>query len=196
MTDTPDTIETFELGEEQLTIEDIIQEAATAAYRPILELWREILKPAATERDEKITPQWAHKIISKYPHINYDDMPDYRDLFYTRLQVFNDIVLAEIETDDECLRHTSAEEDVEHNSHHYLNILVNWQKALLSWELEWDCTHEDAAIDVAATTEIARMFFDSTGIAALLDQINFQFTEESQAYLTAELEELKNSWAG
>ena len=85
---------------------------------------------------------------------------------------------------------------MEHNSHHYLNVLLNWQKAILTWELDWDCTSPDAAVDLAALVEVHKMFFDGTGISSLLDQIKFEFTEEHQALLAEELAALKDSWEG
>lgn len=180
----------------ELTVQDILDEAGDTAYHSILEIWQEILRPSEKVRKERITPQWAMRVTGKHPQVRFEDMPVYRDLFYDRIDQLNEVLLAEIETDDECLNVTSPEEDVEQNSHHYLNIIVNWQKAILTWELNWDCTHVDAAVDLASLVEVHRMFFDPTGLNALLDQIKFEFTEEHQLYLTEELAALKESWEG
>jgi hypothetical protein len=48
-----------EVQESELTVEDILSEADEAPYHTILEIWREVLKPAIAEANKKITPQWA-----------------------------------------------------------------------------------------------------------------------------------------
>lgn len=188
-TDTP-------LFDEDITVEDIIAEASGAQYHTILEAWREILKNADTDRKARITPMWAGKICAKYPQIAFSDMPDFNELFFHKIDRLAEIVDMEIDSDPECLNCASAEEDVTLNSHHYLNILVNWQKLFLVWELEWDCTVYEAAMELGAISETHRMFFGDTGLTGLLDQIGYTFSEENQMYLTEELEDLKNSWEG
>ena len=163
--------------EEQLTVEDILEEAAKAGYHTILEVWREVLKPAADEQYKRITPQWATRVIAAYPEIAYADMPAFRELYFGSILHLASILDDEISGDDECLNLTSAEEDVEHNTHHYLNVLFSWQMQFMQWEIEWDCTAPDAALRVAALGEVHKMFFDPMGLTALLDQINFEFTD-------------------
>lgn len=188
MTDTPETSD--------LTVEDILAEAQDAAYHSLLETWQRILQPSGEVRMEPITPQWSLRIINKFPQIGFADMPEFRDAFYDLLEEMYDGLVSEIDSDDECFNVDSPEEDVERNGHHYLNVLFTWQKIILGRELDWNCESATAAIDVAVMSEVHRMFFDGTGITALLDQIGFQFTEDNQQQLTAELQELKNTWVG
>lgn len=175
------------------TVQDILDEANAAPYHSILEVWREVLKPARTERLAKITPQWANRICTTYREVNFDDMLEFRDRYFDKIAELEDILAGEIESDDECLNVTKPEEDVEHNSHHYLNVLTNWQKTFLTWELEWDCADTDASIELAAISEVHRMFFDQNGITALLDQIKFEFSDNDRDLLAAELQELRDS---
>jgi len=177
-----------------LTVEDILAEADTAPYHTILEVWREVLKPAAAERTVKIAPQWANRICSTYREVSFRDIPAFRDSYFDKIDELKEILDVEINSDVECFNMTSAEEDVELNSHHYLNLLIEWQKALLEWELEWDCTHPDAATDLAAISEVHRMFFDPTGLTSLLDNIQFEVTDADRDLLTTELETLRSSW--
>lgn len=180
--------------EEQLTIEDILTEAKDNPYTPVLNVWREILEASKEVRKERITPQWASRVCSMYAEVTFDAMPDYRDLYYDKLDQLVEVLQTEIDTDDECLKHSSPEEDKEKNSFHYLNIIIGWQKTILSWELDWDCTHADAAVDIAAIAEVHKMFFGDTGLSSLLDQINFEFNETAQQLLFAELEDMKATW--
>jgi hypothetical protein len=185
---------TEHIEEEQLTVEDIISEAKDNPYTPVLNVWREILEASKEVRKERITPQWASRITSQYSGVYFDAMPVYRDLYYDKIDQLIEVLQTEIDSDDECLKHPSPEEDKEQNSFHYLNIIIGWQKTILSWELDWDCTHIDAAVELAAISEIHKMFFGETGLTSLLDQINFEFNESAQQLLFMELEEIKKNW--
>ena len=175
------------------TVEDILEQANNAPYHAILEVWDAVLKPAQEERTKKITPQWANRIVTTYTGIQFSDMMDFRDRYFDKIQQLHQILLEEIATDDECLNVDKAEEDVEKNSLRYLNILITWQKAFLQWELDWECTDSDAAIELGAISEVHRMFFDPNGITALLDQIKFEFTDADRDLLAAELNELREA---
>ena len=182
--------------EDTLTVEDILSEAAEAEYHTVLELWREVLKPASQQLNSDVTPQWANRITSSYREINFRDMIAYRDTYFGLINLLLDVLTFEINSDDECLNMNGPEEDVEHNSHHYLNLLIEWQKLFLSWELDWDCTDEKAAVQLAAISEAHRMFFDQTGLTALLENIQFQITDEDTALMAAALEELRGPKEG
>ena len=175
------------------TVQDILDEANAATYHSILEVWREVLKPAHKERKLRITPQWANRICTTYRELTFADMLEFRDRYFDKIAELENILLGEIESDDECLNVTTPEEDVQNNGHHYLNVLINWQKAFLSWELAWDCADPDASIELAAISEVHRMFFDQNGLTALLDQIQFQFTDADRDLLAASLQELRDA---
>ena len=163
--------------EGELTVEDIIAEANQASYHTILEVWREVLKPAKGEMTKRITPQWATRVVNTYHGVTYADMPAFRELYFGSILHLASILDDEIAQDDECLKYLNAEEDVEHNTPHYLNVLFAWQMQFMQWEIEWDAEAPDAAIKVAALAEVHKMFFDPQGLTALLDEINFQFTD-------------------
>lgn len=200
MTDTSSTPETAEAPSfdvnAELTVPDILGGGDAPSYHTVLQMWDEILKSADLDAQAKVTPMWANKVCSAYTQVRFEDMPDFNQTFFHKIELLVEILRLEIDSDEECLKHTTPAEDVEHNSIHYLNIIVNWQKMFLAWELDWDCTHPDAAIELAAISEVHRMFFGDVGLTGLLDQIGFSFTEDHQAYLTNELEELKKSWEG
>jgi hypothetical protein len=160
-------------------------------YHTILEAWREVLKPAAAEAKKNVTPQWANRMIATYMGLGYADMNDFRDLYYKRLQQMLDIAKLEIASDPDCLTKNDAAEDAAENSHHYKNLLMNWQLAILEWEMEWDCTSSDAAIEIGVISEIHKMFLSDQGLVAWLEQIKFEFTEADQEMLVQTLTEFK-----
>lgn len=178
---------------DDLTVQDILDEANAVGYHTILEVWREILKPAEGELAKKIAPQWANRIVATYQGVGFADVADFRDLYFSKIIELARILDLEIEGDDECLKFTTAEEDVKFNSHHYINVLTDWQKTFLTWELDWDTTHPDAAIELAAISEVHKMFFEQTGILGLLEQIKFEFTDADRDALAAALEDLRAS---
>ena len=97
----------------------------------------------------------------------------------------------EISTDDQCLTYTEPAEDAKENSHHYKNLLLQWQLMFLQWELEWDPTTPYAAIELGAISEAHKMFFGQTGITAFLDNIGFEYTEDDQQVMQETLAEFR-----
>lgn len=162
-----------------------------AAYHTILEAWREVLRPAATEREKKVSPQWANRMLAGYMGLTYADMNDFRDRYYTSLEQLLDILLNEIDSDPEALTYADPTEDAEHNAHHYKNLLLNWQTAILSWELAWECTAATAAVEIAVISEIHKMFLGPQGLVAWLENISFVFSDEDQADLSGALIEFR-----
>lgn len=185
MTDTTETTD--------LTVQDILEEAGQATYHTILQVWQEVLKPAEAEKSKRITPQYANRICTTYNGLQFADMLEFRDRYFSKILQLASILDIEIATDDECLKLISPEEDIEHNSVHYLNVLTDWQKAFLQWELDWDCADPAAPIELAAISEVHRMFFDQNGLTALLDQIKFEFTDDDRDLLSAALQELREA---
>jgi hypothetical protein len=119
-------------------------------------------------------------------------METVRDLYYGKIIELADILDVVISQMDHPFEYyDSAEVDSEENGPLYRTLLTEWQKQFLTWELSWDCTSPEAAAEVAAISEVHKMFFGQTGIVAYLDNIKLEFTEADQAALAAELEALK-----
>jgi hypothetical protein len=176
--------------------QDQLDELEKTLFRPILHIWREVLKPATSERKERPTPQWATRIIFAYRDVGYGDMYAFRDLYYDRIAQLAKILDEEIESDQECLTYATPAEDAVENVQHYKRLLVAWQLAILQWELDWDCLHADAAIDLAAISEVHKMFFDQTGLTSYLENIQFDFTDADKMELAQALEDLKEKVTG
>lgn len=149
-------------------------------YIPLLLTWQAVLEPAHDQRGERITPQWANRIIGAYHGIGFADMELFRDIYYDRVAVLYKILLDQIETDPEAIKVDSAAEDRARNALHYVSIIADWQAVFLRWELSWNTLSTSAAVDIASLAEIHRMFFDQTGLIGLLDNIQFEFTEDHQ----------------
>ena len=181
-------------GEAEVTDEQIhefIEGGEAPTYRTILEVWKEVLRPARDEMSAKVLPQYAQRIISSYVGISFSDMEVFRDRYYSKILDLAEILDEEIASDPECLHHHTPEEDVEHNREHYFNLILHWQMALLQWEMDWETTDPYAAVEMAAISEVHKMFFGQTGFIQFLDNINFEFTEDDQRLLSSELEEMK-----
>lgn len=187
--ETPDTeipvITDAEIG-------SFIEGGKLPSYHTILEVWREVLRPAKDEKDSKVTPAWANRVVASYQDLCFQDMVDYRDAYFAKIIQLADILDYVISQDGDALSYATPAEDREHNSVHYKNLLLLWQQAVLQWELDWDCTDLNAGVEVAAISEVHKMFFGETGLTAHLDNIQFEFTEDDQAVLAEALEQLKD----
>lgn len=164
-------------------VEELVEAAESASYHTILEIWQGVLAPAREELVSRITPQWANRIVTTYTEVRFADMLQFRVRYFTKVLELADILDREISSEPESLNAASSEEDLEVNTFHYLNILVDWQKQFLLWELAWDPNSKFAAVEIAAMSEVHKMFFGDTGILGLLDQIKFEFTEEHKQML-------------
>jgi hypothetical protein len=168
----------------------------TPQFHTILEVWAKVLEPARKEADAHVTPQWASRICAKYQQMQFADMPEFRDRYFDKIAQLEAILLDEISQDDEALNQTTPEEDAQHNSEHYLAVLTSWQIAVLGWELDWACSEPTAPAELAAISEVHSMFFGDVGLTALLDQIQFEFTDMHRDALALALQSYKDGREG
>jgi hypothetical protein len=160
-------------------------------FHPIMQVWREVLAPAATEREQKVTPQWANRIVSAYTQVTFGQMDTFRELYFGKLKQMANILDIEIAYDKDCLSYDKMEDDAVENADHYKNMLLVWQLQVLQWELDWETTAIDAAVELAAISEVHKMFFGQTGITQFLDNIGFEFTDDDSSMLMVTLEEFR-----
>ena len=173
------------------TIEDLAAEAAESKYHTVLEVWQKVLGAARNLETESVSPQWASRIVTSYPEIRYRDMIWYRQRYFERILEMLAILESAIADDDECLKQPTPEEDLERNTGTYLTVLLDWQKQILMWELEWNPEDEMAAVDLAVSSEIHKMFFAEQGLTAALDEIKLEFTDDHRQMFAEELRRLK-----
>jgi hypothetical protein len=169
-------------------------EAEVPNYHTVLEVWREVLKPAAKLSYEKVTPQYASKMLATYPGLDYPACQDLQDRYYLKIQQLADVLDLEISGDSDCLTFDTPEDDVAENFTHYKSVLFKWQELFLQWELEWGCGDTDAAVELAAISEIHKLFFGPTGITAFLDNIRLELTEADQEELAELLQEQRDAY--
>lgn len=165
-------------------------------YHSVLQVWQTVLESADRPDNRHMTPKWAMAIISQYVGIGFADLPDYVETYFDLLSemtvVVNDVILL----DDDCFKVTNATEDVEANRSNFLAILRDWQLLLLTRELEWDPTDPFAAVQIAALSEIQKLFFGQTGLTGHLEAIKLEVTEEDQIELATVLEERRDLLMG
>lgn len=178
-------------GKDQDDLEALNAEAPS--YHTLLEVWLNLLAPAHEEQTQRVQPGWASRITSMYPQVKIQHMTEFRDRYFGKILELKLILDAEIEDDPDALQFNSAVADVEENSYHYRNLLLNWQKAILQWELDWDCEDDLAAVELGAISEVHKMFFGETGVTAYLDNIGFGkvFDEDDQRTITESLNEMR-----
>src|SRR5690242_15373030 len=151
-------------GSAEARQEQVIAEKAT--FVPVLKAWREALKPAAKDATARIEPSWASRICAQYPQLTFGDMVEFRSRYFGKIAALQAILDAEIDTDEECLNTTSPEEDVAQNAMHYKNLLTDWQLQFVEWEMAWDCADPGAAAELAAMSEVHKMFLSQEGLVA------------------------------
>lgn len=191
MTDPVESIEMSDQDEKDL--QKLLEEGKAPEFHPVLEVWQEVLRPAADLADEKVTPQWASKMVAMYPRLEFGDMNDMQRRYFTKLEELGQILATEISSDTDCLSWSTPEADATENGKHYRNLLRDWQLQFLQWELDWDTTDPQAAVELAAISEVHKMFFSETGITAYLDNIKFEYTEADQRELAEALAELRDA---
>lgn len=170
-----------------------VTEGNVPEFHPILEVWRKVMEPIEGEAAKPVTPQYANRMVTQYQGVSFADMLDFHHRYYGKLLEMRAILDLEIATDADCLTYRSPEEDVEHNTGHYKNLLTTWQLAFLQWELDWDCQDPLAGVELGAISEVHKFMFGDTGILAFLDNIKFEYTEQDQAALAAALNALRDA---
>lgn len=189
-------IESIELSEQdEKDIAKLLEEGAEPEFHPVLEVWREVLSNGPDLAKEKVSPQWASKIVATYAGVTFADMEDVQAGYFNKIAELARILDLEIATDKECLTYRTPEEDKTENASHYKNLLRDWQLTFLQWELDWNTRDPHAASELAAISEVHKMFFGPTGLTAYLDNIQFEFNEQDQQDLAEALLELRDGQA-
>jgi hypothetical protein len=191
-----DPVESIEMSEkDEADLKALLEGSVEPDFHTVLEVWREVLKNGPELAKEKVTPQWATKIVSQYSGIGFVDMEDVQTRYFGKIAELANILDIEIKSDKDCLTYTTFEDDKIENAHHYKNLLRDWQLTFLQWELDWETVSHDAAIELCAISEVHKMFFGPTGLTAYLDNIQFEFTEQDQQDLAEALLELRDGQA-
>ena len=157
------------------------------AKRTLLETWAELLSNIEVAAAEPVTMQQAMSISRTWPQISIQETPEYHWAYHSNLTIMRDILTAEIESDPDCLKH--GEDDGEANRHHYLNLLLLWQKQMLEWEKTWNAADKDSHIWLAAYSSTNAFVLGEQGMVAHLDEIEFEFSDEDAVLVFGALAE-------
>lgn len=168
----------------------------TPPHRTLLEVWRELLRPARENSVQPISLQWAVRLKQEYPHLTFAELDKVRVGYFARLDELVQILHYEIESDPDALTRDVLEDDQQYNAHHYKNLLMLWQEAFILWESEWSATSKTAAIDAAVIAEVHKMILGPNSLVGHLDSISFEFTEADQQVLADALSEFDRHLKG
>lgn len=178
-----------EITELMEDVENFLTEAPENPDEPkkhtLLESWQALLGVIELAMAEKPDPRMGIRVLGHHPYLKMSEVLDYHLRYHELLLQIRDVLAFEIESDAECLGR--LDDDGKENHHHYLNLLINWQRLVHEWELEWDCGLSDAGITAAAIQDVASFVLGEQGMVAHLEQIDFRFTEEDNAVMAAAL---------
>ena len=165
-----DFVETVEFDEEAWGNEPAPQK------HTLLEVWREVLSNIEVMEKNKLSMREAGALLQQFPFLIMFDLRRYPAIYWAKMKEMRAIVLAEIESDPEAL--TKVETDAVDNKHHYLNILVGWQRLVRQWEDAWDVTQLRADMEFIAIAQIHNFFLSQNGLVAHLSEIEMEFSQE------------------
>lgn len=162
-----------------------------APYNSLLRVFDTILSGAEAEREESISPAYAQRIVGRHVEVRFKDMVAFHEVYFNKIAELYEILKIEIAAAGDNVEAADAEEDVALNSEHFKNLLLQWQLAFQSWELEWHPMQKNAAVDLAATSEAFTMFFGQTGLTQFFGEINFNLDEDDQRFMAEALIEAR-----
>lgn len=173
-----------------------IEAELEAPTRTLLEIWSFIFDGAEASRDDRIAPLEALKLITAWPKLALDQVPQYFEYYYSYLGRYRKALAALIKEDPSTLKNTKK--DAEDNREVYLELIHQWQRIPIEIENGWDITHTEAYIQIAAMSMAGNFIFSPhEGIINHFAQIDFQLTPEDNDKLEerriAFIEELKGS---
>lgn len=175
-------------AEEQAIAEAIEQAegmiAEATKTHTLLEVWNEMLKSIEVVEAQPIGMQYALRVAANNMQMTIQDVPEYVKLYHACSKELRDILGAEIASDPDCFKR--VEEDGVLNRHHYLNLLIGWQRQIVLWERAWNPADANAHIKVAAYSDVHSFFLGKTGLVSHLDQIGFEYTsDDAEAVMQA-----------
>lgn len=155
----------------------------------VLETWLHVLGTADIGDDEpKVSMQFASHLIRSYPELKFRDLKAVDARFREKLLDFRDILQAEVDGEPAALKRMAT--DAADNRHLYLNAILGWQQSTVEWELNWDPSAVDAAVEFAACAEAHRFALSPMGLIAHLDAIGLEFgPDDEQAVIDAVMEQ-------
>lgn len=142
----------------------------------LLRIWKEQLGNIELEEMTPINIRQAQDICRMFPQLKVQELPEYARKFYALLRDIRFVVIGEIDSDPEALKH--VDDDATANLHHYASVIANWIRLVNSWNQEWDCSADDAHISQAAIERASAFVLGSNGIAQYVDNIGITIDDD------------------
>jgi hypothetical protein len=161
--------------------------------RCLLTVWTEVLKSIEAVHDQPIPAVVAHKVVSTWPKLSYQDTVIYHDLYHSLLTEMRELLQDTIAEHPDALA-WFGEDDARENRKLYIDLLVAWNVYLDQREQEWDAADETSHIQIAALVDARAFFFSTMGLAGHLNAIGFDVPDdEFSIALEAAVAELKGA---
>ena len=157
--------------------------------RTLLATWKELLSNIEASRDEPISFQLALRVISNWPKISVQEVEEYFDIYHELLLEMRSVFEGVLAAHPKAIKR--VEDDGEVNRDVYIEILTEWQKTALGWELDWEVSSPNAHIVMGAMVDATGFFLGQKGLVAHFDNIGRRFEEADSVALVAELEAWK-----
>lgn len=156
--------------------------------RCLLEVWHELMKSVDLVREQPIPALVAHKVVSSWPKLSYQDTARYHEVYHDILGQIRDLL------DEQLTEHPSStsfvgDEDMETNRQIYIDLLIGWNLLMDDMESDWRAGHPESHIQIAAIVDARAFVFSSTGLVGHLTALNFQLDDEEFLQLLTEAKE-------
>lgn len=158
----------------ELAGEDV---AEAPKQRAVLAIWDELLKAVDVVIEEPIPALVAHKVVTSWPKLSYQDTSIYHQVYHGYMSEVA-ALLHELVVENPKALKRSGPEDGELNRELYIDLLVGWNLLLDAHEQAWRAEHPESHIQIAALTDVRATIFGGTGMAAHLESISFQLQDE------------------
>ena len=183
------TDDNYELTEQDQA--DLASLAAAPSPRTVLEIWEEVLSNIETMGAEKIEPGYANHIVTKWPKLDYHQVPQFYALFLSYLRLYREDLHEQLRLHPDAKQNISPvpgheESDAIANRDIYVELMFVWNLTTARIEHEWDALDPLAAEKIAAQAEAQTFVTGSQGMLQALTapSVGFSWTDEEQEELT------------
>ena len=165
------------------------EEAAEAPEHALLKVWLMVLGNVEEALETRLSMAAVNNIVRTWPQIKVQEAMQYHRCYHEQLLKMRSILEAIVATDEECLDRI-GEDDVQENRDLYLELLTEWQRQLVRWEVQWDPNDDDAHVVLAASLTVAEFFFGSQGLVHHLDLRGFVLSDAEAEAIWANAQEV------
>lgn len=159
-------------------LEKMYAEVPEEQPRALFEIWRRLIGDAKTIAAEPLPMLVAHKVVNSWPRLSYQDTARYHTLYHEYLIGTLEGPLEELLEKHPDVLDYAGPEDREHNSKHFLDLLIAWHLGFEQIEETWVAEDPESHIQLAAVVDARAFVFSATGLVGHLDAIQFRLSDE------------------